>query len=346
MNIAFTICSNNYLAQAKTLMDSVYTHNPDFKLFIGLVDKKIPEIDYNFFQPAEIIEIEDIGIPSFNTLVEKYDIIELNTSVKASLIKYLKSKNKNAKILFYIDPDIKVYGSFSELEKNLDRYSIVLTPHILTPIPLDGKKPDESVFLNHGIYNLGFLGLNLERKQTQNLLDWWEERLLSMCYRQTAKGIFVDQLWLSLANIFYSEAHVIRKFGYNMAPWNLHERKIIRYDQAKHRYILNDGSGLIFYHFSSYNFKKPEDINRPYYNRYTFQERQDLIPLYEDYHQDLLANKVHVFSALTCYYYPRIDSNKEKVLVKKHPLYKKILKQLIPPLIYNTASRLKNIINA
>lgn len=346
MTIAFTICSNNYLAQAKTLMDSVYFHNPNFKLVIGLVDKKLPKIDYGFFLPAEIIEVENIGIPSFNSLVEKYDIIELNTSVKASLIKYVQGKNKNATKVFYLDPDIKVYDSFRELEKHLDLHSIILTPHILTPIPLDGKKPDESIFLNHGIYNLGFLGLNLERRQTQQLLGWWEERLLKMCFRKTAKGIFVDQLWLSLAPVFYSETYIIREFGYNMAPWNLHERKIIRYNSEKNDYILNDDSNLIFYHFSSYDFKNPENINRPYYNRYGFKERLDLSPLYQDYHQDLIDNRVDLFSTLECYYYPKEDYNENEGLSGNVPLYKRILKQITPPLIYDIAGRVKRFLYA
>jgi hypothetical protein len=46
--IIFTLCSNNYLAQAKTLGDSVKKFNPDVLFVIGLVDKLHPEIDYSF----------------------------------------------------------------------------------------------------------------------------------------------------------------------------------------------------------------------------------------------------------------------------------------------------------
>ena len=38
MTIAFTICSINYLAQARTLGDSLKATNPDVRFFIGLVD--------------------------------------------------------------------------------------------------------------------------------------------------------------------------------------------------------------------------------------------------------------------------------------------------------------------
>jgi len=65
--IAFTLCSNNYLAQAKTLGNSLLKNNPDYLFFIGLVDKFNPEIDYTIFKPYQVIEIESIKIPDFNT---------------------------------------------------------------------------------------------------------------------------------------------------------------------------------------------------------------------------------------------------------------------------------------
>ncbi len=37
--IALTICSINYLAQAKSLGDSLLKHNPEYTYLIGLVDR-------------------------------------------------------------------------------------------------------------------------------------------------------------------------------------------------------------------------------------------------------------------------------------------------------------------
>ncbi len=89
MRIAFTLCSNNYLAQAKTLGDSLIEHNPDYEFVIGLVDRKRDDVDYDFFRPHGIIEIEEIGIPKFAELGKRYGIIELNTAVKPFLFQHL-----------------------------------------------------------------------------------------------------------------------------------------------------------------------------------------------------------------------------------------------------------------
>ena len=45
MQIVFTLCSINYLAQAKTLGDSVLRHNPGYKFIIGLIDKNHTNVD-------------------------------------------------------------------------------------------------------------------------------------------------------------------------------------------------------------------------------------------------------------------------------------------------------------
>ena len=61
MKIGFTICSNNYLAQAKILQTSFLVHNPDYKFFIGLVDQLDPAINYkNQFNDSVILIEEKI----------------------------------------------------------------------------------------------------------------------------------------------------------------------------------------------------------------------------------------------------------------------------------------------
>jgi hypothetical protein len=39
MKVAFTLCSLNYMAQAKTLADSFHEYNPEWHFVIGLVEQ-------------------------------------------------------------------------------------------------------------------------------------------------------------------------------------------------------------------------------------------------------------------------------------------------------------------
>jgi hypothetical protein len=151
MRIAFTICSNNYLAQAKTLGNSLLERNPDYKFIIFLVDTLSEKVDYGSFKNLEVIPIEKLFPGTFDKLWQRYNIIELNTSVKPTCFKYLFENYPAAEWLFYFDPDIVLFHSLYNLEKEFNDNNILLTPHIIHPIELDGKLPMENHFLNYGI---------------------------------------------------------------------------------------------------------------------------------------------------------------------------------------------------
>jgi len=337
MNIAFTICSNNYLARAKVLIDSIIEHSSDVKLYIGLCDERSSLVDYSVFN-CEVIEAKEIGIKNFDSICQKYDIIELCTSIKASFFKYLIDRNPNADFIYYFDPDICMYQSISFLNNEFDSNTdILLTPHIITPIPLDGKNPSENAFLNCGIYNLGFLGLRILSSNSNKLLDWWEERTLTMGFNKTQEGLFVDQLWINLVPLYFEKVKITKKLGYNVAPWNLHERLNIT-KISDENYNMFDNSKLIFYHFSSYNFKLPNLI-ASHYNRYTFEDIPHLIELYEVYHNKLIINNISTFSQIKCIYIEKQDKRIKRILYIA-------IKSFINPILSTLKNKIKKFLQA
>lgn len=334
--IVFTICSNNYLAQAKTLGDSVAKCDPGCIFIIGLVDELQKGIDYNFFKPYTIVPVAKIGLAGFDDLWKKYDIIEFNTCVKASFFKYIFKKYPDERSVFYLDPDIAVYQPLELLEKEFTGNDVLLTPHILTPIPLDGKMPGENVFLNYGLYNLGFIGLHRNAAATGGLLDWWEERTLSIGFNNPAKGLFVDQLWINLVPIYYKKVKVLDHPGLNMAPWNLHERQLTGHTDKG--WIVNKTFMLVFYHFSSYKFDQPEKLSK-HYARYSFEGRHILHELYELYRAELVKNKIDKFESVQCRYVEKREaflasqSRTTGGRDKRMHRTKNLIKQFIPPVI-------------
>jgi len=299
MKIIFTICSNNYLAQAKALGNSIRNTNPDYHFFIGLVDYYSTEIDYEKEIGHSIILCTDIGIPNFESLWKKYNIIELNTCVKPFYLEYLTEKYPDLSYLMYFDPDTFVFGDLSAIENELNNgKEIILTPHILTPIPLDGKMPNEQTFLNYGTYNLGFIGIKNPDKNL-SFFKWWGERTYQIGYDKVADGLFVDQLWMNFTPIFFQNTVISGNLGLNMGPWNLHERSISQNENQK--FLVNNTNELIFYHFSNYKFNKPE-VLASYYNRFTFQNRKDLVDFYNDYRNILIDNNIEKLYTFKCHY--------------------------------------------
>jgi len=336
MKIVFTLCSNNYLAQAKILGDSLLLNNPDYQFIIGLVDRLSEMIDYQPYQQFEVTPIENLEISDFEAIWKKYNIIELNTAVKPSFIKYLLKKYPNSQHVLYFDPDIKIYGSLASIESQFESGDILLTPHVNTPIPIDNHSPDESVFLNRGLFNLGFIGIKSNSIPVNQMLDWWEERTLTYGFDNVSKGLFVDQLWVNLVPLYFSRVSVIKSFGFNCAPWNLHER--INMKRVGTRVVMIDNSELIFYHFSSYKYQAPEKISN-YYDRYSLKDNEVLESLYTEYQDDLLTNKIDELSKVDCYYVTRrqqlnLDKLNARTRTRKIlSFWKPILIGLIPPVL-------------
>ena len=314
--IVFTLCSNNYLAHAKTLGDSLLKHNPDYTFIIGLIDELHDSIDYDFFEPYKILPVECIGIPDLGALWQKYDIVEFNTCFKASYFKYLFKTYPNIETICFLDPDITVYHRFDIFENEFKTNEILIVPHINNPIDLDGKMPTENLFLNYGLYNLGFIGVHRNCTQKGVLLDWWEERTLTTGFNRPKDGLFVDQLWINLVPIFFDKVKILKNAGLNVAPWNLHERSLKSNTANKE---MTDGSPLYFYHFSTYKFKEPTKMSL-YYDRYSFENHADVKGIYEVYHNTLLKNKIELFSKIPCTYVLKADEYRNSLL--KNPLIK------------------------
>jgi len=323
MKLVFTICSINYLAQAKSLGESILAFNPDYCFKIVLVDKIITQLNLNEKIPFEIIEAEKLGIADFSKMCLQYNVTELNTAVKPFAFDYFFNHYPESSTAIYFDPDILVYDQLIELEESFAENDIILTPHITKPIE-DIFSPQETDFLNTGLYNLGFIAL----KKTQNsfnFLSWWMNRLKDHCRIDFLNGLFVDQLWINLVPLFFKKVEILRHPGYNMAYWNLHERKL---SFLNDKYTVNESYPLIFFHFSGYKIDKPYALSI-YQNRFNFISRPDLTELFIKYSK-LISNNLHEeFSKIPCHYYS-IEKKNNPTLEKKNarPFLKRNLSSL------------------
>lgn len=288
--VIFTLCSNNYLAHAKTLGDSVLKTNPDFHFIIGLVDKRDPGIDYDFFKSFEIIDCDQIGFPFFEEMITAYNVIEFNTAVKPYYLEFLLNRYGNGSKVFYIDPDIVLYASMNKLVNILEDSNIVLTP--MLTVANATVTMDELVALRHGIYNLGFIGVTFS-DETFRFVKWWQERLRKHCVIDKPRGLFVDQKWVDLAPLFFKGICIFPDGGYNMSWWNFAERKLLK---SEDKFYVNDlGHELVFFHFSGYSVGSDYYTGRVSNAEYALQARPDLVEIFKDYSNRLIENQYKKF---------------------------------------------------
>lgn len=297
MTIAFTICSINYLAQARTLGDSLKATNPDVRFFIGLVDTLQGVAFEEAYAPAyPMIEIDKIEISAFEEMCARYNITELNTAVKPFYFTYFFKHYPEAKNVIYFDPDIIVFQPLTGLLTSLEKHNAVLTPHINTPIN-DRLTPNELHHLNTGVYNLGFVAFS-RSEENDRFISWWEEKLRYECLIDLCNGLFVDQNWMNFLPVFVPNTHIERNPGYNAAYWNLHERN---FTQRDGQWFVNDDSPLIFFHYSGYDPAKP-DILSKYQDRFELSRRTDLTALFALYKTSLLDNGNAYYRKFPCSY--------------------------------------------
>jgi hypothetical protein len=251
---ACTIASANYLHFGWALAESFLSIHPHDEFYLLVVDR-LPEHFKSRDSRVHILEVEKLDIPSFHTLAFKFNVVELNTGVKPSFLKYLFSLGVE-KVL-YFDPDIYIFQSVEFIYEKLDFASFVLTPHILSPTP-DAEHVYERDFLGTGIFNLGFVAVS-NSTQGCNFLDWWEERCLSFGFNDLRVGLFVDQKWVNFAPCLFDKVHILRHEGCNVAYWNLQQRFL---SEDRDGYMVNASSPLVFFHFSGYSPNRPDQLSR------------------------------------------------------------------------------------
>ena len=322
MKVAFTICSNNYLAKAKVVVDSFMNFHPEYVFYIFLVDKLDAQIDYAKFAKAEIVEVQSV-VSDIEPLALKYNIIELNTAVKPDIFLHLFHKYQ-AESIIYLDPDLMIYDRFLEVENILlqPEQNMVITPHFCSPID-DGKYPSEIDFACFGLYNLGFIAIK-NSAESIRFLEWWRQRLMKYCYIKPAEGMFTDQLWVNIAPIFFNGMYILKHLGYNVANWNLYERDM---SLSNNHWYVNRNERLKFIHFSQYEYNNPYSIAK-YQNRHVIEDRPDMKELIDMYQQQLVQNKFEDFTNCECFYQRLYQDNLNSINAEKNSIVKKVKRRL------------------
>jgi hypothetical protein len=283
---ACTIVSPNYLAYARTLSASYLEQHPTHQFFVlvvadlGLGDRS--KFEGLGFTP---VLLGEIGLEDIKREGMKYDILELNTNVKPTFMKYLL-RTFDLEKLVYFDPDVFVYSPLAMVFDVLDAACAVLTPHMTAPVN-DGKFPSEQDILYNGTYNLGFIAIR-RCGESERLLNWWEERCLELGFSEGRTGLFVDQKWMNLAPGMFEGVAILRHAGCNMAYWNLQERWLSR--DSDGRRVVNGDSVLCFFHFSGIVVDDPEMLSKNM-DRFTLAERPDLQDIFASYKSAVLLNR-------------------------------------------------------
>jgi glycosyltransferase involved in cell wall biosynthesis len=275
-----TIIAKNYLAHARVLARSLSTTHPGSRLWTLVID------DFDGYmdparEPFETLTPREIGCAPFIQMALRYSVLELSTAVKPWLLRHLMGLTGEP--VTYLDPDIKIFGSLVRLDELAAEHGLVLIPHNSAPIPADDRAPSQVDVMIAGIYNLGYVSVSRHR-EVERLLDWWSDRLERDCRVDPIWGYFVDQRWFDLAPGFLSDLAIVRDPEYNVAYWNLHDRRLERTEDG----YTSNGRPLGFYHYSGFDPAHPLILSR-YQDRIDISAEPVVRQLLADYAAEVLA---------------------------------------------------------
>jgi hypothetical protein len=253
----YTSIAFNYIDKALAWAESVFTIDKNAHIFIGIIDyrwadnrelARLMTITSSFnIKENYLVFIDSLdGVQDIDEFAYKFDVVEACTAVKPIIAKQLFEKYD---AVVYLDPDVIMYSAIPFLDDN--EWDILLTPHIISP-PDARSTISERMFMNFGIYNLGFFAIR-KNNQTQMFLKWWGEFCNQYGDNATHVGLFVDQKPLDFAPAFLDRIKIIRHPGCNVAWWNLYcDNRVLSVSKEKFKVKhLNDSHDLIFYHFSN-----------------------------------------------------------------------------------------------
>ena len=102
---ACTIIAANYLSHARVLASSYLAHHPDAHFYLLVVDDLPSSEDID--DRIRVVRPDELGLASFGEMTLKYDVTELSTAVKPTLLRTILDRCGEEHVV-YLDPDIQV----------------------------------------------------------------------------------------------------------------------------------------------------------------------------------------------------------------------------------------------
>ena len=158
LSVFCTIVDRNYLAQARVLVESFRNHNNRHDFVVLVIDGDAEDQEY--LRDARVLLLNNLSLPEELSIESRsyYDVVEFATALKPYLLQHLLLSSDYSTCT-YLDPDILVYSSLSEICELTLEHEILLTPHRLTPSNIN-RNSGEIAFLKYGIFNLGFISVS------------------------------------------------------------------------------------------------------------------------------------------------------------------------------------------
>jgi hypothetical protein len=204
-------------------MDSVREFLPEARRTVFFIDDWKGKFD-PAAEDFECVAAWATSMPRYRHFAFAYSPGEFCFALKPFCARYL-FEHTEADQLIYADSDMLFLARPTALLETLQRHPIVLTPHKLRA----AEGTEHFNIVRAGAFNAGFFALS-RSTQADEFIAWWGRQMIEP--GNLAQDWFFDQGWLDLVPSYFSGTEILLHPGYNVAFWNLIERRVTRAERA------------------------------------------------------------------------------------------------------------------
>lgn len=257
------ICSEEYLGYYEQLYVSLQKHSPDTHQVLYFIGQNIPT-KYEHV----------IDITSWKSIYS--DKLTHICSLRARVV--LDAFDHGFNSVVFCGAKIEFFDSPFDLLDELWDYDAVATPHILEPLPEDGKFPSNATVSFTGHISTDLVGFN-DTKSVRDFLKWQDEIMKTQC--RTTVHTYLDQSWLNFLPFFVQNTLILQDPSYNVAYWNMFQRDLKKKDgrfKVNSKYLSD--LTMTAFQYSGLDLNDCKNISK-HQNRWTAEG--DILEFLEDY---------------------------------------------------------------
>ncbi len=229
-----------------TLFDSYYIHKgialylsmertcKDFMLYVMAFDKSSYEKLTSIGFKNMIVEYEeesDFYTSEIQAVKKERKRNEYCWTCGSNITLYFMNKY-NTESMTYLDADMMFFNDVDEVYKEIEPYSVALSPHF-ADTELYGKFCVQFCYFKNN-------------EKGRRALEWWKNSCLEWCYDRYEDGKFGDQRYLDDMPNLFDDIHPIEHHGVGVAKWNMLDYEFLPNSQIKYNEITYN---VCFYHF-------------------------------------------------------------------------------------------------
>lgn len=239
-----TLFDSSFLPQGLALHRSMLRHAGDFRLWIIAMDPLTGETLRALDLPnVTVLDLADVETSSLLSVKDDRTRGEYCWTLTPFSPSIVLDRDSTATRVTYIDADLWFAASPAPIFDELDASgkSVLITDHSYSP---DYDQSEES-----GRFCVQFMPF--ARDGGQEVLAWWQDRVIEWCYARVEDGRFGDQKYLDdWPERFADAVHVLQDEAATQAPWNAQR--------------FNPGRARIF-HFHELRTMTPHEVRLGHY---------------------------------------------------------------------------------